>query len=708
MHLQPDTLLQGRYRVVRLIAQGGMGAVYEAVDTRLGSTVALKQTLMADPALREAFEREARLLAALQHPALPVVSDHFAEDGGQFLVMQYIPGEDLAALLRARGAPFPVERVLSWAAGLLDALAYLHGRTPPIIHRDIKPQNLKVAPHGGVILLDFGLAKGVAAGATSPAPSLFGYTPQYAPIEQIQGSGTDARSDLYALAATLAELLTGAPPPDALTRVAATVRGLPDPLRPVLESNPTVPVPVSAAIQRSLALNPALRHPSAAALRADLLSAAQAPLAPTPDSGPGKPAPALPTAARHAPATGPTVALGAAAHPATDGPTVAATGSTIAAGRAVRRRGWAGGLVLVAFVAALLLASAVGTFLVARTGGDTSPTAGAASTSLVVPTTGEAASTPTRSGPGATVAAPVPYGSAGTFGPLTVRVLDNQRGREALTAMRRANQFNDLPPDGYEYFLVKVALEPSASIGNMYPRLVGDHRVLYAPGGVSPAPLPEVLAPGQRVEVWLPYFVAIGEEDLLIHFATVLGDPPEAPLFLAADEGARLEPDPSLEGILPDEQGVAHDAPAPLGATVISEDYAITVLAARRGPAVLDALIARYSEVARPRDGYEFALVHLRVRYLGDGGSLGWESLGPSDFKSIRASAASARDDLIDHPRVYILPEDLLDFDVNLLPGGTFEGWTVLELPVGADDAALVFTPGFALDDLNTRYLALQ
>jgi hypothetical protein len=274
--------------------------------------------------------------------------------------------------------------------------------------------------------------------------------------------------------------------------------------------------------------------------------------------------------------------------------------------------------------------------------------------------------------------------------------------------MRRANQFNDLPPDGYEYFLVKVVLEPGATIGNIYPRLVGDRRVLYVPNGVSPAPLPDVLAPGQRVEAWLPYFVAVGEKDLVIHFATVLGDPPEASLFLAADEGARLEPDSSIEGIIPDEQGVAHSDPAPFGATVIAEDFEITVLASRRGPTVLDELIDRYSDVARPRDGYEFALVHLRVRYIGDGGIIGWEGLGPSDFKSIRASAVSARDGLIDHPRVYSIPYDLLDFDVNILPGGTFEGWTVLELPVGADDVAFAFTPGYSLDDLNTRYLALQ
>ncbi|HMQ35850.1 MAG TPA: serine/threonine-protein kinase, partial [Chloroflexaceae bacterium] len=321
MQLPPDTLLQGRYRVVALIAQGGMGAVYRAVDERLGHTVALKQTLVADPALRAAFEREARLLAGLHHPALPVVSDHFAEGGGQFLVMQYIPGDDLAALLKARGAPFPPDQALAWADDILDALEHLHGRQPPVVHRDIKPQNLKLAPHGGVVLLDFGLAKGLAGAGNSASPSLFGYTPQYAPIEQIQGAGTGPRSDLYSLAATLYELLAGAPPPDALARVAATLRGAPDPLRPLLEIDPGLPAHAAAALDQALALNQDLRPPSAAAMRAALGSVAPA-LAPPPRPGASEGA--------HARAAGP--------GPAATGPTIvapppgdrAATGPTIA------------------------------------------------------------------------------------------------------------------------------------------------------------------------------------------------------------------------------------------------------------------------------------------------------------------------------------------------------------------------------------------
>ncbi|MCA1575145.1 MAG: protein kinase, partial [Acidobacteria bacterium] len=123
--LAPETVLQNRYRVVRQLGRGGMGAVYEAVDERLDSTIALKETFFADERLRKQFEREARLLARMHHPALPRVSDHFSEGEGQFLVMQFIGGDDLAEMSSKRRGPFPAEQVLNWADQLLDALDYL-------------------------------------------------------------------------------------------------------------------------------------------------------------------------------------------------------------------------------------------------------------------------------------------------------------------------------------------------------------------------------------------------------------------------------------------------------------------------------------------------------------------------------------------------------------------------------------------------------
>jgi hypothetical protein len=255
-----------------------MGAVYEAVDQRLDTTVALKETLFADERLRKQFEREARLLARLHHPALPRVSDHFSEGDGQFLVMQYIPGDDLSEKINRKRGPFPSDQVLTWADQLLDALDYLHTQDPQIVHRDIKPQNLKLTPRGQIILLDFGLAKGQAGeiSRVTTAASIFGYTPNYAPLEQIQGLGTDARSDLYALGATIYHLMTGVKPPDALTRAAAVVNGQPDPLVLASVANPSVPPATDQVLAKAMAQNRDQRYSSAADMRKDLHTADQA------------------------------------------------------------------------------------------------------------------------------------------------------------------------------------------------------------------------------------------------------------------------------------------------------------------------------------------------------------------------------------------------------------------------------------------------
>ena len=133
--LEPNTILQGRYLIMQRIGHGGMGAVYLAKDQRLGSLLALKETFFTDERMLKAFEREARLLASLRHPALPRVSDHFAEGTGQFLVMEYIASDDLERMLAVRGYAFAPAEVLTWADQLLDALDYLHTQQPPIVHR---------------------------------------------------------------------------------------------------------------------------------------------------------------------------------------------------------------------------------------------------------------------------------------------------------------------------------------------------------------------------------------------------------------------------------------------------------------------------------------------------------------------------------------------------------------------------------------------
>ena len=269
MLLSPNTLLQNRYLVVRQIGQGGMGAVYEAKDQHLGHMVALKQRLADGPRLERAFKREARILARLRHPALPSVSDYFVVGNNQFLVMEYIPGHDLESLLRRQRGPFSVTKVLEWAESLLDALQYLHSHDPPIIHRDIKPANIKLSPRCDLVLLDFGLSKGGTTGSslTMSSGSIHAFTPTYAPLEQINHSGTDSRSDIYSLGATLYYLLTGVAPPTASTRAEAQVRQIADPLRPANQVNPQIPTAVAHLLTQAMALNPAQRLSSAKAMR---------------------------------------------------------------------------------------------------------------------------------------------------------------------------------------------------------------------------------------------------------------------------------------------------------------------------------------------------------------------------------------------------------------------------------------------------------
>lgn len=275
--LAPNTLLQDRYVVMRLLGQGGMGAVYQATDRKFNNAVALKETFYNDVQLRKAFSQEATLLNRLRHAALPVVTDFFAVGDRQFLVMQYIPGKDLEQMLHERKdnnhGSFPLNQVLTWGDQLLDAMEYLHSQDPPIIHRDIKPQNLKLTPRGEVILLDFGLAKGVT-NKSRASQSIRGYTPNYSSLEQIRGTGTDGRSDIYSLGATLYHLLTGEMPADAMTRMASILTDHPDPLRRVREVNPEINDALAHVIEVAMSPHADRRYPTAETMRAALRAAA--------------------------------------------------------------------------------------------------------------------------------------------------------------------------------------------------------------------------------------------------------------------------------------------------------------------------------------------------------------------------------------------------------------------------------------------------
>lgn len=266
--LATDTLLQNRYQIVRQLGRGGMGAVYEATDLRLGITIALKETFSSEPSTRKQFEHEARILAGMQHPALPRVSDHFVEGSRAFLVMQFIGGVDLARIISQQPGPFPRDQVIAWADQLLDALIYLHAHDRQVIHRDIKPHNLKLTATGQIALLDFGLAKAQQSDPSVTASrAFFGYTRHYAPLEQIQDQRTDQRSDIYALGATLYHLLTGIKPPDALVRATALVNGEPDPLQPAHHIHAAVGPQIAAILCKAMAQKSEERYASAAEFR---------------------------------------------------------------------------------------------------------------------------------------------------------------------------------------------------------------------------------------------------------------------------------------------------------------------------------------------------------------------------------------------------------------------------------------------------------
>jgi serine/threonine-protein kinase len=277
--LASNTILKDRYRIIQPLGRGGMGAVYQALDEGHNRLVAVKETFATTDELRRAFRREAELLGNLQHPALPFVIEHFREGSGQFLVMQFIDGNNFEELLRLREQPFAVERVLEWADQLLDVLEEMHGNEPAVIHRDIKPSNLKLTSKGKIILLDFGLAKGFAGDMSTlekgeSLSSFPAYTRRYSPLEQLQGAGTDPRCDLYSLGATLWTLLTNALPSDALTRIAELGQGNADPLRLAHVLNPKVPPAVSEVLCQAMSIYRHARPDSAVDMRRMLREAA--------------------------------------------------------------------------------------------------------------------------------------------------------------------------------------------------------------------------------------------------------------------------------------------------------------------------------------------------------------------------------------------------------------------------------------------------
>lgn len=294
--------LHKRYRIKHRLGQGGMGAVYEAEDIkRFGKSVALKEIIIdftkvvsikQQELFKKAFEREAKILTQLDHEAFPQVVDYFTEKDSQFLVMELIQGDDLEHQLRQRQKPFTLQQVIALANQLLEALDYLHTLNPPIIHRDIKPQNIKLTHRGKIKLLDFGIAKGsdTQLNTTVTNQTFIAATLNYSPFEQvfrvldenyrefilekyksnaakILTQNVDSRSDIYALGATLYHLLTGHLPTDSLKRSLEVWSDKPDLLPAPISVNAEIPIEISNWLLKSMALKCEDRYRNAAQMQ---------------------------------------------------------------------------------------------------------------------------------------------------------------------------------------------------------------------------------------------------------------------------------------------------------------------------------------------------------------------------------------------------------------------------------------------------------
>src|SRR5512147_58651 len=265
MTLERGALLHKRYRIVEILGQGGMGSVYRAVDENLGVDVAVKENLFTTDEYARQFRLEAVILANLRHPNLPRVTDHFViGDQGQYLVMDYIEGEDLRQRMERQGNINEDEAILL-GASMCDALTYLHTRKPPILHRDIKPGNVKITPDGHIFLVDFGLAK-VLHGSQATTTGARAMTPGYSPPEQYGTARTDPRTDIYSLGATLYAALSGIIPEDGLARAMDNTQ-----LTPLRKRNSKVSRRLAATIEKAMGIDPGERFQNAEEFKRALL-----------------------------------------------------------------------------------------------------------------------------------------------------------------------------------------------------------------------------------------------------------------------------------------------------------------------------------------------------------------------------------------------------------------------------------------------------
>lgn len=262
-------IMGNRYRILELIGEGGMALVYKAECSLLCRTVAIKvlrPQYASDSEFVERFRREARAAASLSHPHVVNIYDVGQEDGIDYIVMEYIPGDTLKNIIK-REAPFPIRRALEYTRQIAEALHHAHQRN--IVHRDIKPHNILVTPDGQVKVTDFGIARAISAGSLTQTGMIVGSV-QYSSPEQVKGGVVGPQSDLYSLGCVLYELLTGTIPFKGDTSISIALQHLEENITPIREIRPDIPPVVENIISKSLVKDLSLRYPSALAMIKDI------------------------------------------------------------------------------------------------------------------------------------------------------------------------------------------------------------------------------------------------------------------------------------------------------------------------------------------------------------------------------------------------------------------------------------------------------